>query len=170
MYSGSHCRCCLAVEEWYQLYCNSRWNVFFSCDWKKYLFSAGRLLLCLWSNDYMFSLLSFRSKSVLLSHGTNFYNLNFSTWDPHSIKHCPVRAYLKQPVTHVSARFTVRKTLVYNQLRCGLMPAAYSPYPAALLLFLNIAQTNWSRWDFVDHFCIYCEITWLFSNIAKLLF
>lgn len=110
-----------------------------------------------------------RSKSVLLSHGTPYRNLIVSTWDPHSIKHHLVRAHLKQPVTHVRARFTDRKTMVYDPVRCGSMPAAYSQYPAALLLFLTTAQTNWSLWDFVELFCTYCDLKLcrLFSKNCK---
>lgn len=103
------------------------------------------------------------------SHATPFLNLIVSTWDPHSIKHHLVGVHLKQPVTHVAARFTDRKTLVYDPVRCGSVPAAYSQYPAALLLFLTTAQTNWSLWDFLKLFCTYCDLklSWLFSKIAK---
>lgn len=99
-----------------------------------------------------------RSKSRLLSHGTPFHNLIVLTWDSHSIKHHPLRAYLKQPVTHVRARFTVGKTLLYDSVRCGSLPSAFSQYPATLLLFLTTAQTNWSLWDFVELFCTFCDL------------
>lgn len=106
---------------------------------------------------------------MLLSCGNPFRNLIVSTWDHHSIKHDLVRAHLKQPVTHVRARFTDRKTLVYDQGRCGSIPAASSQYPAPVPLFLTTVQTNWSLWDFGELFCTYCDLKlcWLFSKIAK---
>lgn len=97
------------------------------------------------SIDCMFYVLESWLNLCFITH-----NLSVSTYYSHSIK---IIFHLKQTVTHVRTTFTVRKTQDYNLVKCGFVPAAYSP-----LLFLTTAQTNWSLWDFVEHFCTYCDL------------
>lgn len=118
-----------------------------------------------------------RSKSVLLEHhtGPQPYCSNLGSPFNKASSCCGVwgggwrEGHSKQPVTHTRARITDRKTQVYDPVRCGWMPAAYSQYPARHALVPFHSSDKLVPLGFWQLFCTYCDLKlcWLFWKNCK---